>query len=105
VTECIKAFVTLVRISGGEQSKGSLTQWTTFIQERYCTKGGAWHEYLDRNLQPDCDYLPLSTPYHVAMAALEVERLLGGPGAFGMRNSKATAFAPAHGHRGVPTIT
>ena len=105
VTECIKAFVTLVRISGSEQSKGSLTQWTTFIQERYCTKGGAWHEYLSRNLQPDCDYLPLSTPYHVAMAALEVERLLGGPGAFGMRNSKATAFSLAHGHGGVPTIT
>lgn len=105
VTECIKAFATLVRISGSEQSKGSLTQWTTFIQERYCTKGGAWHEYLDRNLRPDCDYLPLSTPYHVAMAALEVERLLGGPGAFGMRNSKATAFSPSHGHVGVPTIT
>ncbi len=105
VTECIKAFVTLVRISGSEQSKGSLTQWITFIQERYCTKDGAWHEYLDRNLQPDCDYLPLSTPYHVAMAALEVERLLGGPGAFGMRNSKAPAFSLAHGHGGVPMIT
>lgn len=105
VTECIKAFVTLVRTGGGEQAAGSLTRWTAFIQERYCTKGGAWHEYLDQNLQPDCDYLPLSTPYHVAMAALEVERLLGGPGAFRMRNSKATAFSLAHGRDGVPTIT
>jgi mannose/cellobiose epimerase-like protein (N-acyl-D-glucosamine 2-epimerase family) len=105
VTECIKAFVTLVRISGSEQSKGSLTQWITFIQEKYCTKDGAWHEYLNRNLRPDCDYLPLSTPYHVAMAALEVEKLLGGPGAFGMRNSKAPAFSLAHGDGGVPTIT
>ena len=33
--------------------------------------------------------MPLSTPYHVAMAALEVERLWGGPGAFGMTNTKA----------------
>ena len=105
VTECIKAFATVVRISGSEQSKGSLTQWTAFIQENYCTKDGAWHEYINRNLQPDCDYLPLSTPYHVAMAALEVERLLGGPGAFWMRDSKAAAFSLAHGHGGVPTTT
>jgi hypothetical protein len=94
-----------VRISGSEQSKNSLTQWINFIQERYCTKAGAWHEYLNRNLRPDCDYLPLSTPYHVAMAALEVERLLGGPGAFWMRNSKAPAFSLALGHGGVPTST
>jgi len=103
VTECIKAFATLVRISGDEQSKWSLAQWITFIRERYCTKDGAWHEYLNRDLQPDCDYLPLSTPYHVAMAALEVERLLGGPGAFGMRNPTASAFSLAHGHGGVAT--
>jgi mannose/cellobiose epimerase-like protein (N-acyl-D-glucosamine 2-epimerase family) len=105
VTECIKALATLVRISGSEQSKGSLAQWIKFIQERYCTKDGAWHEYLNRNLRPDCDYLALSTPYHVAMAALEVERLLGGQGAFGMRNSKARGFSLAHDHAGAPSIT
>ena len=37
--------------------------------------------------------MPLSTPYHVAMAALEVERLFGGPaGAFGMMNIKSPDF-------------
>jgi mannose-6-phosphate isomerase len=101
VTECIKAYATLVRLGGGEQSKDALIQWIAFIRERYCTKDGVWHEYLNRNLEPDCDYLPLSTPYHVGMAALEVERLLGGPGAFGMRNAKTSAFslavAPAAG--------
>ena len=96
VTECIKAFTTLVRLGGDDQSKASLAQWISFIREKYCTKAGAWHEYLNRKLQPDCDYLPLSTPYHVAMAALEVERLLGGPGAFGIRNSKSSSFSLVH---------
>jgi len=92
VTECIKAFSTSVRTSGSEEARKSLISWIIFIREKYCTKDGAWHEYLNRELRPDCDYLPLSTPYHVAMAALEVERLLGGPGAFGIRNSKASPF-------------
>ena len=100
VTECIKAFATLVRTSGSKQSKDSLIRWITFIQNRYCTKDGAWHEYLSRSLKSGCDYLPLSTPYHVAMAALEVERLLGGPGAFGTRNSKASTFSLIRGHGG-----
>jgi mannose/cellobiose epimerase-like protein (N-acyl-D-glucosamine 2-epimerase family) len=93
VTECIKALVTLARSSGGEQSYETLAQWITFIDEKYCTVDGAWHEYLNQSLKPDCDYMPLSTPYHVAMAALEVERLLGGPGAFGMENTQAPAFS------------
>jgi mannose/cellobiose epimerase-like protein (N-acyl-D-glucosamine 2-epimerase family) len=92
VTECIKALVTLARSSGGEQSYETLAQWITFIDEKYCTVDGAWHEYLNQSLKPDCDYMPMSTPYHVGMAALEVERLLGGPGAFGMKNTRALAF-------------
>ena len=92
VTECIKALATLARASGGEQSYEALAQWITFIGEKYCTVDGTWHEYLNQNLEPDCDYMPMSTPYHVGMAALEVERLLGGPGAFGMKNTRALAF-------------
>jgi mannose/cellobiose epimerase-like protein (N-acyl-D-glucosamine 2-epimerase family) len=91
VTECIKALATLARISGGEQSYEALARWITFIGEKYCTVDGAWHEYLNQSLEPDCDYMPMSTPYHVGMAALEVERLLGGPGAFGMKNTQALA--------------
>jgi mannose-6-phosphate isomerase len=93
VTECIKALVTLARMSGSEQSYEALTRWIKFIREKYCTVDGAWHEYLNQKLKPDCDYMPMSTPYHVAMAALEVERLLGGPGAFGMQNTQAPAFS------------
>src|SRR5258708_7250219 len=91
VTECIKALVTLARISRGEQSYKTLSHWIKFIGEKYCTVDGAWHEYLNQSLKPDCDYMPMSTPYHVGMAALEVERLLGGPGAFGMKNTQALA--------------
>jgi mannose/cellobiose epimerase-like protein (N-acyl-D-glucosamine 2-epimerase family) len=91
VTECIKARVTLARTSGGEGSHKALAHWIKFIGEKYCVAGGAWHEYLNHRLKPDCDYMPMSTPYHVGMAALEVERLLGGPGAFGMKNTQAPA--------------
>jgi mannose/cellobiose epimerase-like protein (N-acyl-D-glucosamine 2-epimerase family) len=92
VTECIKALVTLARSHCTEQSLCSLVWWITFIGEMYCTVDGAWHEHLNQSLEPDCDHMPASTPYHVAMAALEVERLFGGPGAFGMRNANAPAF-------------
>lgn len=93
VTECIKALVTLTRSSGGEQSYKTLAHWIKFIGEKYSAADGTWHEYLNQNLEPDCDYMPMSTPYHVGMAALEVERLLGGPGAFAMKNTQALAFS------------
>jgi mannose-6-phosphate isomerase len=96
VTECIKALVTRARTSCDGPSYEALAQWMTFIGEKYFTADGAWHEYLNQSLKPDCDYIPLSTPYHVAMAALEVERLLGGPGAFGMKDTQAPAFSIAN---------
>ena len=93
VTERIKALATLARDRRNASAAAALTQWVEFIGEKYCAGNGKWHEYLDRNLAPDCDYMPMSTPYHVAMAALEVERLLGGPGAFGMKNTAAPGFS------------
>jgi mannose/cellobiose epimerase-like protein (N-acyl-D-glucosamine 2-epimerase family) len=93
VTECIKALATLARVGCCEQSYEALARWITFIEEKYCTVNGAWHEYLNQDLKPDCDYMPMSTPYHVGMAALEVERLVGGPGAFGMKNTRAPTFS------------
>jgi mannose/cellobiose epimerase-like protein (N-acyl-D-glucosamine 2-epimerase family) len=96
VTECIKALATLARSNGTKQSHEILSEWITFIGEKYCTVDGAWYEYLNQRLEPDCDYMPMSTPYHVAMAALEVERLLSGPGAFAMKNMQAPAFSVAH---------
>ena len=92
VTEWIKARTTLVRDTPTGRSREALVGSITFILEKYCGADGSWHEYLNRNLEPDCDYMPLSTPYHVAMAALEVERLFGGPGAFGMMNTKSPDF-------------
>ena len=92
MTERIKALTTLVRDIPTERSREALVGSITFFLEKYCGSDGSWHEYLNRNLEPDSDYMPLSTPYHVAMAALEVERLLGGPGAFGMTNTKSPEF-------------
>lgn len=96
VTECIKALSTLVRSNNGGLYSEALAQWIAFIHNKHFSGDGAWHEYLNKRLDPDCDYMPLSTPYHVAMAALEVERLLGGPGAFGMKNTRAPVFSAAN---------
>jgi mannose/cellobiose epimerase-like protein (N-acyl-D-glucosamine 2-epimerase family) len=92
VTERIKALTTVVRDGSTGRSREALAGWINFFLEKYGRSDGAWHEYLNRKLEPDCDYMPLSTPYHVAMAALEVERLFGGPGAFGMTNAKSPDF-------------
>jgi mannose/cellobiose epimerase-like protein (N-acyl-D-glucosamine 2-epimerase family) len=91
VTEAIKAWTTKARTRRDDQSRRGLMAWIRFIMDNYFAGGGRWHEYLDRNLQPDSDYMPASTPYHVAMAALEVDRLLGGAGAFAMKHG---ALAP-----------
>ncbi|MDE0538789.1 MAG: AGE family epimerase/isomerase [Rhodospirillales bacterium] len=92
MTERIKALATLVRDEPAAERRKALTGSITFFLEKYCRADGSWHEYLTRDLRPDCGYLPLSTPYHVAMAALEVERLFGGPGAFGMTNGQSPEF-------------
>ena len=75
-----------------ERARAALVGAITFILEKYCGSNGSWHEYLNKNLEPDCDFMPLSTPYHVGMAALEVERLFGGPGGFGMMNIRSPDF-------------
>lgn len=77
VTECIKAHATLAAQGGDAETCAALTRWITFLDRTYLTGQGGWHEYLRRDLQPDSDYLPASTPYHIAMAALKVEGLLG----------------------------
>lgn len=85
VTECIKAYATLARQTRDMAAYASLTNWIGFITQTYFTGAGGWHEFVRRDLVPDSDFMPSSTPYHIAMAALEVERLLGGPGAFKLK--------------------
>jgi mannose-6-phosphate isomerase len=84
-TECIKAYATLSRQTGDSAVYATLSKWIAHISDVYFTGSGGWHEYVRRDLTPDSDIMPASTPYHVAMAALEVERLLGGPGAFKLK--------------------
>ena len=85
VTECIKAYATLARHTDDPLAYATLSKWLAFITQTYFTGAGGWHEFVRRDLTPDSDFMPSSTPYHVAMAALEVERLLGGPGAFKLK--------------------
>jgi len=91
-TEQIKAYATLFRENPTDRAAEALTRSISFLLDHYCKSDGTWYEFLNRKLEPDSDFMPMSTPYHVAMAALEVERVLGGPGAFGMTMSAPFNF-------------
>jgi mannose-6-phosphate isomerase len=95
VTECIKAYATLARHTGNPSAYDRLSEWIAFITKTYFTAAGGWHEFVRRDLTPDSDYMPSSTPYHAAMAALEVERLLGGPGAFKLQRLQSNRDSAA----------
>lgn len=77
VAECIKAHATLAQRAGDAATGAALAQWIGFMCDTYLSGQGGWHEFLRRDLQPDADYLPASTPYHIAMAALKVLPLIG----------------------------
>lgn len=78
VTECIKVHAIRAATAADTGSYAALEHWIAFMTTRYFTGGGGWHEFLRRDLQPDSDYLPATTPYHVAMAALKVAELFDG---------------------------
>ncbi|MBI1777487.1 MAG: AGE family epimerase/isomerase [Proteobacteria bacterium] len=84
VTECIKASVTRRRKGGDTRVPTELETWVEFLRKSYFHGCGLWHEYLNVTLDPDSDYLPASTVYHIAMAALEVDRLESGVGAIAL---------------------
>jgi mannose-6-phosphate isomerase len=83
-TECIKAHTVPAREAATPDAYAALSDWIAYVMKTHFAGAGRWHEYVRRDLHPDSDFMPSSTPYHFAMAALEVDRVLGGRGAFGL---------------------
>ncbi len=82
VAECIKAYAIRATAATDPAGYAALDRWVGFMTTHYFTgpvagMSGGWHEFLRRDLQPDSDYLPATTPYHVAMAALKVMEAFG----------------------------
>jgi mannose-6-phosphate isomerase len=78
VGECIKAWGWRAATTGAPQDYAALERWIAFLLRHYLVGAGRWHEFLRRDLTPDSDYLPATTPYHVAMAALKAAEAFGG---------------------------
>ncbi|MEK9969285.1 MAG: AGE family epimerase/isomerase [Ferrovibrio sp.] len=83
VGECIKAWGWQAIATRDPQAYAMLDRWIEFMTQHYFTGPsggvpGAWREFLRRDLTPDSDYLPATTPYHVAMAALRAAEAFGG---------------------------
>lgn len=85
LTECIKAQAMRAADTAEPAAYAALDRRLGFLTQHYLTPGGGWREFLRRDLSPDSDYLPATTPYHIATAALQVAE------AYGAANMKVKA--------------
>lgn len=77
LTECIKAQAMRAIDTAEPAAFAALDRRIAFLTQHYLTPGGGWREFLRRDLTPDSDYLPATTPYHLATAALKVAETYG----------------------------
>ncbi len=77
LTECIKAQAMRATDTAEPAAFTALDRRIAFLTQHYLTPGGGWREFLRRDLTPDSDYLPATTPYHLATAALKVAEAYG----------------------------
>ncbi len=72
LTECIKLQAMRAMETAEPAAFTALDRRIAFLTQHYLTPDGGWREFLRRDLSPDSDYLPATTPYHLATAALKV---------------------------------
>jgi len=72
LTECIKLQAMQAVDTATPAAYAALDRRIAFLTQHYLTPNGGWREFLRRDLTPDSDYLPATTPYHIATAALKV---------------------------------
>lgn len=78
LTECIKLQAMRALETAEPAAYAALDRRIGFLTQHYLLPGGGWREFLRRDLAPDSDYLPATTPYHIATAALKVAEACGG---------------------------
>ncbi|WP_290815280.1 AGE family epimerase/isomerase [Ferrovibrio sp.] len=77
MTECVKLQAMRAIAMAEPAAYAALDRRIAFLAQHYLTPGGGWREFLRRDLSPDSDYLPATTPYHIATAALKVAEAYG----------------------------
>lgn len=77
LTECIKLQAMRAIDTAEPAAYAALDRRIGFLTQHYLLPGGGWREFLRRDLTPDSDYLPATTPYHIATAALKVAAAYG----------------------------
>lgn len=77
LTECIRAQAMRAIATAEPAAYAALDRRIAFLTQHYLIPGGGWREFLRRDLTPDSDYLPATTPYHLATAALKVAEAYG----------------------------
>jgi mannose/cellobiose epimerase-like protein (N-acyl-D-glucosamine 2-epimerase family) len=77
-TEALKANVLMLDVKTMDKNfiKQRLSEMLKTFLENYMSERGFWTEWLDRNLQPQTDYMPGTTPYHVYFGITEAKDVL-----------------------------
>lgn len=77
LTECVRVQAMRAVDTAEPAAYAALDRRIGFLTQHYLLPGGGWREFLRRDLTPDSDYLPATTPYHIATAALKVAEAYG----------------------------
>jgi mannose-6-phosphate isomerase len=77
VTELIKAQAAYARAHRDGFERDRLAGDLGFLLERHLKPGGGWHEYLARDLTPIAGPMPTSSGYHLMLALVELEQVVG----------------------------
>ena len=75
LTEYLKAISTQPALAPVQRQE-RLAETLGFLLDHYLKEDGRWHEYLAKDLEPACGYLPASSLYHLMMAYLVVREAL-----------------------------
>lgn len=76
-TEAIKANALMLDTAPDKSAiKARIAEMVNVFRSRYMQERGFWVEWLSRDLKPQTDYMPGTTPYHVYFGIMETRSIL-----------------------------
>ncbi len=77
-TEALKANAMMLDAAGSDKDvvKARIAEMVRVFQSQYMQERGFWFEWLSRDLVPQTDYMPGTSPYHVYFGIMETRRHL-----------------------------
>lgn len=82
LTEALKANALMLDSEGIDKVavKGRIRRMAKVLRDHYMDERGFWTEWLRRDLDPETDYMPGTTPYHVYFGIMETRDVIRGRG-------------------------